>query len=240
MKYSLLLLPFLASTASAQEDIWKLLNKGDRVQVTFRSGNMLLGNLAPKPADPRLAPAAVDYSTATEITLDLSLEYPGLNGTMTIPRKEIKEIRKLQNLDAATMKRIQEEMKRIQAQAAADDAERRAREAERDKVKQKERDAALAIEKDKEKDKEKGAALLKEFEELQKGKELLRRFPPDKYGPQTLKDLVDMGIRRQPVPPDVREFADPETQRLWTAALKAEKDAKAAELKEKEKTEEKK
>src|SRR6185369_843405 len=90
MKYSLMLLPLLASVASAQEDIWKTLAKGDRVQITFRSGNMLLGNLAPKPGDPRVAPAVVDYSAATEITLDLSLEYPGLNGTMTVPRKEIK------------------------------------------------------------------------------------------------------------------------------------------------------
>ena len=238
MKYSLLILPLLASVASAQDDVWKSLNKGDRVQITFRSGNMLLGSLAHKPADPRVAPVPIDYSTATEITLDLSLEYPGLNGTMSIPRKEIKEIRKLANLDAATMKRIQEEMKRIQAQAAADDADRKAREAERDKAKEKEREKALAIEKEKDKDKEKGAALLKEFEELQKGKELLKRFPPEKYGPQTLKDIVDMGIRRQPVPPDVREFADPETQRLWNMALKAQQDEKKE--KEKDKPEEKK
>ena len=201
---------------------------------------MLLGNLANKPADPRVVPAPVDYSTATEITLDLSLEYPGLNGTMTIPRKEIKEIRKLQNLDAATMKRIQEEMKRIQAQAAADDAERRAREAERDKQKEKEREKALKEGKESEKNKEKGAQLLKDFEDLQKGKELLKKFPPDKYGPQTLKDIVDMGIRRQPVPTDVREFAEPETQRLWNLALQAQREAESAEKKDKEKTEEKK
>src|SRR5881394_1504275 len=153
MKYSLLLLPFLASVATAQDDVWKTLQRGDRVQITFRSGNMLLGNLAPKPGDPRLQPAAVDYSTTTEITLDLSLEYPGLNGTMTVPRKEIKEIRKLQNLDSATMKRIQDEMARIKAQTAADDADRRSREAERDKLKDKDRKKALAEEKENENNK---------------------------------------------------------------------------------------
>src|SRR5262249_17867392 len=61
------------------------------------------------------------------------------------------------------------------------------------------------------------------------------KFPPDKYGPQTLKDIVDMGIRRQPVPLDVREFADPETQRLWNLALKAQQDAQASEKKEEKK-----
>src|SRR2546422_8440875 len=114
MKYSLMLLPLLASVASAQDDLWKTLKKGDRVQLTFRSGNMILGNLALKPADPRVPPGPIDYSEASEVTIDLSLEYPGLNGTMTVAKKEIKEIRKLQNLDPQTMKRIEDEVKRIQ------------------------------------------------------------------------------------------------------------------------------
>src|SRR5687767_2004812 len=125
MKYSLLLLPFLASVATAQDDPWKSLAKGDRIQVTFRSGNTILGNLTGKPIDPRLPAQNVDYSTATEITIDVSLEYPGLNGTMTIPKKEIKEVRKLGNLDAASMKKIQEEMARIQKQAAEDEKARK-------------------------------------------------------------------------------------------------------------------
>src|SRR6185295_9475109 len=184
MRYALLLLPFLASTASAQDDVWKTLNKGDRIQVTFRSGNMLLGNLDNKPADPRLAPVATDYSTASEITIDLSLEYPGLNGTMTIPKKEIKEIRKLQNLDPATMKRIQEEMKRIQALAAADEASRKSSESERDKAKEEEG-------KDEKKEKTTGEEVLKELDDLRKGKELLKRFPPDKWGPQTASQVAE-------------------------------------------------
>jgi len=239
MKYSLILLPFLASIASAQDDIWKTLNKGDRVQITFRSGNTLLGNLAAKPGDPRLQVPAVDYSTATEITLDLSLEYPGLNGTMTVPKKEIKDIRKLQNLDPATLKRIQDEMARIKAQTLADDADRKAREQERDKLKDKDRKKALADEAETEKNKDKGAKLLKEFEDLQKGKELLKKFPPDKYGPKTISDAMEMGLRRQPIPPDVREFAQEDTQKLWKMALEAQQ-AEDAEKKGKETKEEKK
>ena len=244
MKYSLLLLPFLASVATAQDDAWKSLSKGDRVQIMFRSGNTILGRLTTKPADPRLPSGAIDLSTATEVTIDVSLEYPGLNGTMTIPKKEIKEIRKLGNLDSNTMKKIQEEIQRIQKQAAEDEQARKSSEAERDKLATAAREAADKENKEKEGDKEKGELLLKEFQDLQKGKELLQRFPPDKYGPQTLKDMADMAVRKQPVPLDMREFADPEVQRLWSLAVAAAKDAKKEQEKKepekKEKVEEKK
>lgn len=238
MKYSLLLLPLLASLASAQDDPWKSLAKGDRVQVMFRSGNTILGALTAKPADPRVAPGPIDYSGVSEITIDVSLEYPGLNGTMTIPKKEIKEIRKLGNLDAAAMKKIQEEMQRIQKQAAADEAARKAAEGQRDKASKEAREAAEKAAEEAAGDKDKGAQLLKDFQDLQKGKELLQRFPPEKYGPQTLKDMADMAVRKQPVPVDMREFADPEVQRLWNLALNAQKDDQ--KKKEKEKVEEKK
>ena len=235
MKYSLLLLPFLASVATAQDDPWKSLSKGDRVQVTFRSGNTILGSLTTRPADPRVPPGPIDFSAITEITIDVSLEYPGLNGTMTIPKKEIKEIRKLGNLDAATMARIRDEMARIQKQAAEDEKSRKAAESERDKSSKAAREAAEKADKDSAGDKDKGAQLLKDFNELQEGKKLLQRFPPEKYGPHTRKEMADMAVRKQPVPLDMREFADPEVQRLWTLALNAQK----AEKKEK-KAEEKK
>jgi len=235
MKHSLLLLPLLASVAFAQDDPWKTLTKGDRVQITFRSGNSIMGNLANKPADPRVPPGAIDYAAVTEVTIDVSLEYPGLNGTMTIPKKEIKEIRKLGNLDAASMKKIQEEMLRMKKQAEADEAARKASEADRDKTAKAAREAADKADKENSGDKEKGAQLLKDFNDLQEGKKLLQRFPPEKYGPQTLKDMADMAVRKQPVPLDMREFADPEVQRLWTLALNAQKDEK-----KKEKVEEKK
>lgn len=240
MKYSLLILPLLASLASAQDDVWKSLAKGDRVQITFRTGNTILGNLDSKPGDPRVKIGAIDYSTADEITLDLSLEYPGLNGTMSIMKKEIKEIRKLQALDPATMRRIQDELKRIQAQTAADEASRRASEGDRDKAAKAAREAADKLNEKAKGEKEKGEALLKEFEELQKGNELLKRFPPDKYGPQSLKEMADMAVRKQPVPADLREFADPEIQRLWTKAVGALKEAKEKEEKAAPKKEENK
>ena len=47
-------------------------------------------------------------------------------------------------------------------------------------------------------------------------------------------------FRKQPVPIDMREFAEPEVQRLWTLALNAQKEAQKEEQKKKEKAEEKK
>jgi hypothetical protein len=239
MKYSLLLFPLLASVASAQDDVWKQLAKGDRVQITFRSGNMILGTLDNKPADPRVQTGTVDYSTVGEITLDVSLEYPGLNGTMTVAKKEIKEIRKIQNMDAATMKRIREELARIKQQAESDEASRQAAERERDKAAAAARAEAIKKEGEEKGDKETGDKLIKAFNDLQEGKKLLERFPPEKYGPQTLKDMADMAVRKQPVPLDMREFAEPRVQELWNLALKARNEAAAAK-KEKEKAEEKK
>src|SRR5205814_8063275 len=106
--------------------------------------------------------------------------------------------------------------------------DRRSREAERDKLKDKDRKKALAEEKENENNKDKGAKLLKEFEDLQKGKELLKKFPPDKYGPKTISDAMEMGLRRQPVPADVREFAQEDTQKLCKLALDAQQAADAA------------
>src|SRR5262245_46708538 len=229
MKYSLLILPLLASLATAQDDPWKSLKKGDRVAITFRSGNSIMGRLANKPADPRVPAGDIDFAAVTEVTIDVSLEYPGLNGTMSIAKKEIKEIRKLGNLDSAAMKKIQEEMERITKQAAEDEKARKAAEGERDKAAKTARDAADKEDKESAKDKEKGGELLKDFNDLQEGKKLLQRFPPDKYGPQTLKEMADMAVRKQPVPIDMREFAEPEVQRLWNLALTAQKEEKKKE-----------
>lgn len=224
MKYSLLLLPFLASSAFAQDDVWKSLAKGDRVSITFRSGNQIAGQLAAKPSDPRVPQQdTVDYSQASEITLDVSLEYPGLNGTLSIPRKEIKEIRKLQNLDPATMKRIQEEIARIKQQAAMDDAARRAAELDKDKAAKKQREDAEKLDKESAEVKNKGAAAVKDLEDIQKGLELLKRFPPGQYGPETAKQVADKALRKQPVTPAETEFLDQEVQRLWNKALEYQK-----------------
>ena len=49
MKYAIALLPFLSSAAAAQEDVYRTLAVGNRVQITFPSGNTLIGKLIVKP-----------------------------------------------------------------------------------------------------------------------------------------------------------------------------------------------
>lgn len=228
MKYSLLLLPFLASVSFAQDDVWKSLKKGDRIQVTFRSGNMISGQLDTKPTDPRVkSPIEMDYSQATELTLDVSLEYPGLNGTLTIPKKEIKEIRLLQNLDPVTRKRLEDEVKRIQAQAAEDEKARKSADDDRNKSAAAASAAAAKAASAQKAASQKGEDLVKEAEDLRKGLDLLARFPPDKWGPQTMKEIADKTIRKQSVTADERDFLDPENQRLWLKALQYQASQKA-------------
>jgi rRNA maturation endonuclease Nob1 len=241
MKYTLILLPLLASTASAQEDVWKLLKKGDRVQVTFRSGNMISGQIDAKPGDPRIKGPELDFSQASEITIDVSLEYPGLNGTMTVPKKEIKEIRLLQNLDPITRKRLEDEVKKIKAQAASDEAARKVSDEERNKAAAAAAAAAAKRDSAQKSASQKGEDLVKEAEDLKKGLDLLARFPPDKWGPQTMKEIADKTIRNQRVTGDEREFVDPEVQRLWQKAVQYSATQKGPDGGSKEKaTEEKK
>ena len=240
MKYSLILLPFLASVASSQDDLWKTLKKGDRIQVTFRSGNMITGQLEAKPGDPRIKGPEVDYGQATELTLDVSLEYPGLNGTMTIPKKEIKEIRLLQNLDPVTRKRLEDEVKKIQQQIAADESARKSSDEERSKAAAAAVAAAAKGDNAKKTAAQKGEDLVKEAEELKKAMEIFSRFPPDKWGAQTMKEIADKTIRKQAITQEEREFLDPEVQRLWQKAIQFQAAQKASEGAKEKPTEEKK
>jgi hypothetical protein len=153
----------------------------------------------------------------------VSLEYPGLNGTLSILKAEIKEIRKLQNIDPETEKRIRAEIQRIQAQSAEDEKSRRVLEDEREAKAKKDREAAVKIEKSLEESKSKGAKAVKEMEEIEAGLKLLKRFPPDKFGPQTAKEVADKSLLKIPVTPDEREFLDENNYKLWTKALDYQK-----------------
>jgi hypothetical protein len=76
---------------------------GDRIEITFHSGATLAGTVTAPP--PRSDPGAV--------TLDVTWEYPGLNGTMTVAKKEIRSIRRLRVLDDKTKQQLAEMKKRI-------------------------------------------------------------------------------------------------------------------------------
>ena len=114
MMLTLALLPLLALRAAAQDVSWSDLALGDRIEVTFHCGNTISGTLVASSAKV----SSLDYSKESVLVLDVTYEYPGLNGTMSVPKKELKSVRKLRVLDAKTKQRLDE----IKAQIAADNA----------------------------------------------------------------------------------------------------------------------
>ena len=75
------LLSVLALNASAMDDP----APGDRVEITFASGATLVGTVVKPKTPPR----------ERVLMLDLAPEYPGVTGTLTIPRRDLKAIRKV-------------------------------------------------------------------------------------------------------------------------------------------------
>ena len=263
MKYLLFVLPFLAGEAFAQEDVYKKLALGDRVQVTFRSGATVIGNLVPPPsrgpikptvqkaasggttpASVKIAPPApvpavsIDYSKEASLTLDLSWEYPGLNGTMTLLKDQIKAIQKLEKLDAAMRHRVEEEREKIRKQVEADDAERKAAEEARDQAAVDAAKKAEAEEKATAAASSEGEKVVQAAEELSKGLELLAKFPPPEWGPEKLKEFQGKSVRRQILTPDEREFLEGFEQ--WLKAKTWKENQKSESSTEEKKTEEKK
>ncbi len=175
--------------------------------------------------------AKVDYSKEAFLTLDVSLEYPGLNGTLSLARKDIKELRKLQKLDEATRRRLEEERRKISASQAADEDARREgeikrSEAARAEAEKAEKEAAEALLKgDEVKALEAKAAKLKEAEDL------LKQFPPDKWSEERRQEIINKTQTRLVVTPEEKAFL--EKSKEWADAVKAEKDKKEKLEKEK-------
>lgn len=220
-----LFLPILVAMVVPQaQDPWSGMHLGDRVDVTLQDGSHLEGTLSSLPRDPRTLPSSIDFSTAREITLDVSLATPGLHGSLTLPKTEIRDVRLLAPLDSAQLKRAREAQEKQDSQSARDEADRKARERSRTEAARREREdllrqevLALVV-----------ARLAKEQEDLEKGMELLKRFPPRDWGPERLQQIARRGMAFLPVTPDEVAFADPEVQRLWHLALKAtEREASA-------------
>jgi hypothetical protein len=341
MKQIIALLPLLAGIASAQDDVYKSLAVGDRVQVTFRGGGSLIGTLVPPPAvgplsgrpkpatvdvkssaapftlyvftrkgdaaseaqvavvdawrknvseatvtvvameekssldlaksmgvsatpavvikdldtgrtqthaglqsaerlsanvarlRSRIEEEKVDYTKEDFLTLDVRLEYPGLNGTMSIAKKDIKEVRKLQRLDEATRRRLEEEHRKIREVQANEEAARRDFEAKRAA------DAAGDIEKAEKEAKElegqknEGQALLEKAEKLKAQEALLKQFPPEQWNEERRKQIATKIAARLPVSPDEQAFM--ENQADWSEAVKARKEKEQKEKPSEEK-----
>jgi hypothetical protein len=177
--------------------------------------------------------AAVDYVRERSLTIDLSWEYPGLNGTISVPKDQVKAVRKLRALDPKMIKQLEEEKKKIAEQLKRDNEERLNQEAERD------REALEAARKREEE--VKGAAggdadkMIKEGEKLKKALEVFQRFPPPEWGPEKFKELSNKSSLKLPLALNEREFL--QAYPLWTAAseyYEKKKEQKEAEPKKSE------
>ncbi len=207
MKHSLWILALLASPAMGrQDDVWKALALGDRVQVTFRSGNAITGTLAVLSRDPKVKVTSVDYVKEGALTLDVSWEYPGLNGTLTISKKDIREVRKLQNLDPKTIEDLRKQRERVQIELQ--EANKRNQEA-KEKSDRETLAAAAQAEKERIQKTLTGDDIKRleaEAEGLKKGYEVLQKFPPSEWGPKRLEEISLKAQRRQPLSDQEREF----------------------------------
>jgi hypothetical protein len=147
---------------------------------------------------------AVDYSREKALTIDLSWEYPGLNGTISVPKDQVKAIRKLRALDPKIIKQLEEEKKKLAQQLKRENEERLTLEEDRD------REAQEAARKREEEGKagagNDGDRIIKEGEKLKKALEVYQRFPPPEWGPEKLQEIQARSIRKQPIPLNEREF----------------------------------
>jgi hypothetical protein len=230
MRYTLFVLPVLAASAWGQaEDVYKNLALGDRVQITFRSGGTLTGNLDVNPIGhkPRakgdgLPEEAIDYTKENSLTINLSWEYPGLTGTMTILKTEIKEVKRLQILDKETMDRLRKQKAQIQKDLEKQNLQLRADSAKRDK------EALAEAKKLADKTKSEMDANAKAAEEGKNAKlaeeaaKLLKKFPPEAgWGPDKLNDIQQKSTRKNAlITPDETEFL--QSYQMWIRARDAQ------------------
>lgn len=197
MMLSLAILPALAFAASAQDTSWSDLAVGDRVEVVFRSGSTLVGTLVAP--DPKVK--TVDYAAESALTLDVTWEYPGLNGTMTVPKKDIKSLRKLRVLDEKSRQRIAEMKAKIAADnAAAANAPKPA-------------PPAVKPETPAEPAPQPEDKAAKEAEELKKALEFYARYPAPDWGPEHKTLILQKRSRGQVPTPAEREFE--QNYELW-------------------------
>lgn len=190
------ILPALALGASAQDTRWSELSLGDRVEVTFRSGATLSGTLvAPRPKT-----ETVDYTREAALVLDVTWEYPGLNGTMSVPRTDVKSVRKMRVLDEKSRQRLAEMKVQIAAENAA--AANAPKPAAPVVVPEKPVPAPAPDE---------NAA--KEAEELKKALELFAKYAPPDWGPERHTMILQKRARGQA--PSLAEQDFDQNYELW-------------------------
>lgn len=228
--------------AAAQEGVDKV-HVGDRVRVTFRNKNTIVGHLALPirfSDTERKAvsdPTGFDYSKEETLTIDLTTEYPALgkDALMVIPRTMLLSMEILSPLTAEELEKIQaaiqterERTERADAENRALQAERRAKEEAERKAFEKAQEDLAASEMDDQKKKDLQAAL-----------DVYAKFPAPEWGPEKLTEIGKKASLKLPITLEEREFQ--QSYSLWLKAddyLKAEKEKAEKAAKEEEKAKE--
>lgn len=184
----------LAAAAVQQEEMYKGLALGDRVEVTFASGSTITGKLAVPARAPGEPPVeSLDYLKEKSLTLDVSLEYPGLSGTMTVRKDQIKTLRRLDPLSEKDRKRLEEENRRLQEERAKDKPAPPPAPPPPAKQEPPKPDPAAEEAKKRE-------------ERLKAGEALYKKFPPPDWD-QTRENAIKLKLLRRQVPSlDEQEF----------------------------------
>ncbi len=182
----------------------------------------------------------LDYTKEESLTIDLGWEYPGLNGTMTVPKFDIRDVRKLHKLDAQSLRRLEEEKEKIrkelelqnQERKAADDKRSEAARKEAEKIRKEAEGAGATKESDR---------VRKDAEDLAKGLDLFTKYPPPDWGPERFKQMQAKNLGRVPLTPDEKDFM--ENYNLWDIArryMQRKEEMRVESLKKEEEQPEKK
>lgn len=176
------------------------LGDGDRVEIILTNENSFRGS--------------VTELTSDYITIDISLEYKALNGTITIEFTSIKTVTKLLPLSAEYIKKLLEEKGEAKKSIEKQNEElKHAREA----VEKGELDTATAEEKAKKKEKKKKSLeeAIKGSEEMQKSLNLLSEFPPgEEWNEEKYKQLKNKFVVTGMTPTETEQkFLD--NYELW-------------------------
>jgi hypothetical protein len=165
--------PLLAFVAAAQDVSWNDLAAGDRIEVTFQSGNTISGTLVATDSKT----TSIDYSKEASLVLDVTWEYPGLNGTMSVPKKEVKSLRKLRVMDEKTRQNLIEMKRRIASENGKTDEPK----AEGTKPPAEPKVEAPKTDEEKKKAEEQAK---KEAEDRKKAMDFYAKFPTPYWGPE--------------------------------------------------------
>jgi len=176
---------------------------GDRIEVQLTNEYYICGEIL--------------SLSDTDITLDLSLEYPLFEGTATIGRENIKAIKKLEALDPETRKEILKKKEELKENLSKENKELTEH---LDEIRKKEEEEKAAKEKTKEEEKQKELrkSALEEVKELEKALEIFEEFPPgDKWNEKEYERLKSQFVTiKVPLSEKEQRFVD--NFQLWQKA----------------------